>query len=76
MDIGSGKPIKIKTVINKIFKEFKLNKSSLILKQYRKLERNNLIADNSKSKKYLNWKPEIKFLDGLKQTINYYVNKI
>lgn len=33
-----------------------------------------LLADNSKAKKLLGWEPEIKFNDGLKQTIRWYVD--
>jgi len=32
----------------------------------------NRVADNSLAKKLLNWKPEVKFLDGLHRTIDWY----
>ena len=30
--------------------------------------------DITKAKKYLNWEPQIKLIDGLKKTINYFKN--
>tara|TARA_X000000950_G_scaffold102342_1_gene129276 strand:+ start:22677 stop:23609 length:933 start_codon:yes stop_codon:yes gene_type:complete len=74
MDIGSGKGIKIKTVINKIRNNFKDSKIK-INTNLKKIQRNNLVADISKAKKILKWSPKVNFEKGLEKTINYFKNK-
>ena len=75
INIGSGKPKKIKAVINRIksytkrgFPQFgKLNmRKEEIIKNY---------ADINKAKKLLKWKPKISFSKGLTTTINSYIHE-
>ena len=72
INIGSGKPKKIKSVIKYVqkvsgggypqFGEIKLRKDE-ILKTYPNI---------SKAKKIINWKPKISFEKGIKSTIKFY----
>ena len=75
INIGSGKPIKIKKLIDKIiniigsgkpkFSKIKL-RSDEIVKLYPKIH---------KAKKLINWSPKINLEIGLKKTINFYKNE-
>ena len=72
INIGTGKPIKIRNIIKKIkdiakggypqYGKIKLRKDE-ILKLYPNID---------KAKRKLRWKPTISFEQGLKKTINYY----
>ncbi len=76
INIGSGKPKKIKTVIEYIkkttkgghplFGEIELRKDE-ILKYYPNIK---------KAKKIINWSPKVSFRRGLKKTINFYEKRI
>jgi|TARA_B100001964_G_C14148222_1_gene560759 nucleoside-diphosphate-sugar epimerase len=72
INLGSGKPKKIKSIIQTIkktlnggypqFGEIKLRKDEII----------KLYPNIKKAKKIINWKPKISFEKGLKETIKYY----
>ena len=72
INIGSGKPIKIRNVIEYVkkitnggypqFGKIKLRKDEILT----------LYPNIQKAKKKINWKPKILFEKGLKSTIKYY----
>lgn len=71
-NIGSGKPIKVKNVIEKIKK---ISKGGIPLYgkiKIRKDEIKKLYPDIKKIRKEINWRPNIPFDKGLKSTIKFY----
>ena len=74
INLGSGKPIKIKKVIQKICNIIKLGKPQFGKIKYRKDEIMTLYPKINKAKRLLNWKPKITITERLKKTINFYKN--
>jgi dTDP-glucose 4,6-dehydratase len=72
INIGYGKTQRVKNIINLIKKELKGGKPLFGKIKLRADEVINFKPDIQKAKKILGWKPNIKFKDGLKKTINYY----
>ena len=75
-NIGSGKAYKIKDVAYRIASFLK--KDSLLIvgaRDYRKAEIMSYYADISKAKSFLNWMPEINMDEGLKRTIDSYMDE-
>jgi len=71
-NIGSGKPIKVKNVIEKIKK---ISKGGIPLYgkiKIRKDEIKKLYPDIKKIRKEINWRPNIPFDKGLKSIIKFY----
>ena len=75
INIGSGKPSKIKSIIIKICKIVGSGKPNFGKIKLRKDEINCLYPSIFKAKKIINWKPRIDLNLGLKKTINYYKRK-
>ncbi len=75
INIGSGKPIKIKKLILKICKIIGSGKPNFGKIKLRKDEINKLYPNILKAKKLLKWKPKIDLNLGLKKTINIYKKK-
>jgi nucleoside-diphosphate-sugar epimerase len=71
-NIGTGQPIKIKKIINSIQYTIKKGKPNYGKIKLRKDEILNLYPKINKAKNIINWRPRIKFQNGLKKTINYY----
>jgi nucleoside-diphosphate-sugar epimerase len=71
-NVGSGKPLKIKKVINRINNLIKKGKPNFGKIRLRKDEALSMYANIKKAKNQLNWKPKIEFNLGIKKTINYY----
>jgi len=75
LNIGSGKPIKIKNIIeyinNKIAKGYPIYGKIKL----RKDENIKTYPDIKKVKKLINWQPKVSFYSGLKKTINFYNGK-
>ena len=69
---GTGKPKKIKKIIENIKNNLKGGNPLYGKIRYRKDEILNLYPSISKAKKKLNWKPKISFEKGLNNTIKYY----
>jgi len=75
INIGSGKSISIKELVEKI-KEI-LGKQEMIIEvQEEKIRPENsevklLLCDNSKAKEIINWEPKISFEEGLRKVIEY-----
>ena len=75
INIGSGKPKKIKKLIYFLKKKIKGGQPLFGHLKLRKEETLKIYPDISKAKKILNWKPKIKFNKGLKETLKYYEAK-
>ncbi len=71
-NVGSGKPIKIKSAINQIVKIIKKGKPLFGKIKMRKDEIKKSYPNIYKVKKTFNWKPNINFYSGIKRTIKYY----
>ena len=71
-NIGSGKPIKVKKIIEKIKNTIKSGQPIYGKIKLRKDEIPKLYPSILKAKKMLKWKPKININIGLKKTIKYY----
>jgi nucleoside-diphosphate-sugar epimerase len=72
LNIGSGKPIKIKNMIKKVVKLIGSGQPIFGALPYRKGENMSLYADTKEIFKILKWRPKISLNEGLKRTIKYY----
>ncbi len=72
INIGSGKPKKIKDIINLLIKKLNGGKPKFGKIKLRKDEIIKIYPDISKAKKILRWSPKINFNDGLQDTIKFY----
>lgn len=72
LNIGTGKPKKVKEVISFIRKLVKKGSPQFGKIKMRKDEIKIVFPNIKKIKKILNWKPKVKFDSGLKNTIKYY----
>ena len=70
INIGSGKPRKIKNVIEKVKKISKGGYPQYGMFKVRKFEIPKLYPNVTKAKKKINWRPKISFEKGLRRTIN------
>ena len=69
-NIGSGRPIKIKKVINQIRKIIGKGRPQFGKIKYKEDENMKVYANIKKAKIKLNWRPKVKLNDGLKTVIN------
>jgi len=76
INAGSGKPIKVKSLIETIKKNSKGGKPEYGKINMRKDEILNMYPSINKAKILLKWKPKISINRGLKKTINYYREKL
>tara|TARA_B100001964_G_C14152362_1_gene562669 strand:- start:52 stop:966 length:915 start_codon:yes stop_codon:yes gene_type:complete len=74
-NIGSGKAIQIKKIINYINRQIKSGHPEFGKTKLRKEESNKIYPSIKKAKKILKWQPSINFYYGLKKTIEYYKSK-
>ena len=72
INIGSGRPLKIKKIIQKIVKIYKKGKPLFGKIKLRKEEMRITYPDISNAKKILKWKPVISFKKGILKTVRYY----
>jgi len=72
INIGYGRPKKVKKVINLIKKVINLGKPLFGKILMRKDEIHSLYPDIKKANKKLYWMPKVKFSEGIAKTINYY----
>lgn len=75
INIGSGKCMNLRKIIELIKKQTKGGKPDYGKIKLRPEEIKKVFPDVKKSKKILNWKSNIKFDNGLKRTINFYKEK-
>tara|TARA_Y100000590_G_scaffold31736_2_gene35088 strand:+ start:1206 stop:2132 length:927 start_codon:yes stop_codon:yes gene_type:complete len=71
-NVGSGKPVTVKFIINKISKIIKRGKPQFNKIPFRKNENLKLFPSINKISKLLGWKPKTNLNQGLVKTINYY----
>jgi dTDP-glucose 4,6-dehydratase len=71
-NIGLGKPLKVRGIIDKILGYYKSGNPQFGKIKLRKEEQMKIYPDISKAKKFLKWKPKITFTKGLTKTIQYY----
>ena len=74
-NVGSGKPVKIKKIINLLFKKINQGQAKFGAIKMRKDEINDLYPNISKIKKNFKWKPRVSLKDGLAKTIKFYSKK-
>ena len=72
INIGSGKPIQIKKMINLVQKLIGKGKPQYGKLKYKKETNMNLYPDIKKAKRTIGWYPKTKFIQGLKLTIATY----
>ena len=72
INIGSGKPRKIRNIIQSIKKISKGGHPEFGKIKLRKDEILKLYPNINKARNKINWKPKISFKEGLKSTIKYY----
>ena len=74
-NVGYGKPIEVRNVINLIVKVIKKGKPLFGEVQMRKDESNLLYPNVKNIMKDFSWKPKVKILNGLKKTTRFYAGK-
>ena len=72
INIGSGKPLSVKNVINKICKLVKKGRPQFGKIKLRKDEILILYPDIKKAKKLLRWRPKTSIKNGLNKTISFF----
>jgi dTDP-glucose 4,6-dehydratase len=72
INLGSGNPLKIKKIIQKIVKIYKKGKPLFGKIKLRKEEMRITYPDISNAKRILKWKPIISFKKGILKTVRYY----
>ena len=72
INIGFGRPIKIKKIIKKIKNYFKKGNPIFGRIKLRKEELLKIYPNLKNAKNILNWKPRVDFESGIKKTINFY----
>ncbi len=75
-NIGSGKPLKIKYIIEKINKKIKKGYPLYGKVKLRKDEEIKTFPSIKKAKKLIDWKPKVSFQNGLQKTINFYNSRV
>ena len=76
LNLASGEPILIKSVIEKVVKTLGAGNPQYGKIKYRYQDNMSLYADINKAQKLIFWKPKIDLDYGLKKTIDYYSSKI
>ena len=72
INLGTGRPLKIKNIIKKIFNYYKMGNPQFNKIKLRKEEQIKIYPSLYVAKKTLKWKAKINFSEGLKRTIKYY----
>lgn len=75
-NVGSGKAIPVKKIIDYIKKKIKKGKPNYGLIQLRRDESLELFSKIDKVKRILKWKPKVSLKDGLNKTINFYKSNL
>jgi nucleoside-diphosphate-sugar epimerase len=73
LNIGTGKPKKIKNIINSIKNKIKKGRPLFGKILLRKDEKMKFYPNINKSKKIINWYPKVNFQTGLENTINSFI---
>ena len=75
INICSGKPVKIKSIVLRINKIIKKGRPLFGKIKLRPDEPLKLYSNNRKARKFLNWMPKVSLNDGLNRTIKNYEKK-
>ena len=75
INIGSGKIIKVKKIINKIVNFYKAGKPLFGSIKLRNEEMLRVYPSLFSARKFLGWKPKVSFGKGILKTINFYNKK-
>ena len=73
INLASGQPTSIRQIIEEIVNHIGGGRPLWGELDYRIGENMELYADITKAKEILNWEPKIKIMEGLKETINFYI---
>ncbi len=68
-NIGTGKPIKVKKVLQLVQKRIKKGKILFGALKLRRDEPMNLVPQTNKIRKFFNWRPRINLIDGIRKSI-------
>ena len=71
-NIGFGKPLKVRSIIDRILGYYKSGNPQFGQIKLRKEEQMKIYPDINKARRVLHWKPKINFIKGLSKTIQYY----
>ena len=71
-NIGFGKPLKVRSIIDRILGYYKSGNPQFGKIKLRKEEQMKIYPDIDKARGVLHWKPKINFTKGLAKTIQYY----
>lgn len=76
INIGTSKTWKMKDILDLIRMETKTEEKEVVVdkKRLRPYDVSTLITDNSKARKILRWKPETTFQEGIRKTIQWYID--
>ena len=72
INLGTGRPLKIKNIIKKIINYYKSGNPQFNKIKLRNEEQNKIYPSLYNAKKILKWEAKINFSEGLKKTIKYY----
>ncbi len=76
LNLASGQPILIKSIIEKVVNIIGLGEPQFGEINYRSNENLSLYADINKAKKFISWEPKVDLDNGLRKTIDYYARII
>ena len=68
-NIGTGKPVKVKKVLQLVQKRIKRGKILFGALKLRRDEPMNLVPQTNKIKKFFNWRPRINLIDGIRKSV-------
>ncbi len=74
-NVGSGRPVRVRFIIEKIHKIIKSGEPIFGGLKMRKEEILSLYPNTNKVKKTFNWKPKVDILDGINKTVKFYKKK-
>lgn len=73
INLGGGrKPVSINAMID-LIERYTGKKACITYKPFHKADMKSTWADISKAKKLLNWEPAVPFADGIKKTVDWYI---
>lgn len=76
INIGTGKTWKMRDILNLVKKETDSEEKEVIVDEHRLRPKDVdiLLSDNSKARKILGWRPTTEFKEGIKKTVDWYLN--
>ncbi len=76
INVGSGREIKMRDLVHLIAELMNVKNPKIMEKKsrIRPFDVNRLLADNAKAKEILGWEPKVSLEEGLKKTVDWYLN--